>query len=513
MSDPKMKDNSEEHNRLSDELESRKGNLDFLIGKGIDPWGGRFVVTDNTAALHAGYDEIEKEQIEKEGKEVSIAGRLVALRGHGKAAFADLLDGSGTIQLFLRFNELKEKPVIDNSEDSFSQWELMDSINLGDWIGVKGTLMKTRTGELSVRVADWKILAKALRPLPEKYHGLKDKELRYRYRYLDLIANPEIRDVFRARTGVIKTIREILDERGYMEVETPSLHKIAGGAAARPFATHHNALDIDIYLRISLELHLKRLMIGGFERVYELGRVFRNEGMDRDHNPEFTMLEAYEAFGNLDTMRELTETICRRACEKVRGETATKFREHEIDFGPDFPVKDFSGLIEEYSGIDIRTDRNRETLLKACRDRELDVEDDATIGRLIDVIFDALVQPNLIQPTFVVNYPVEMSPLAKAHPEMEGFVQRFELFVAGHEIANAFTELNDSIDQRVRFEEQAKYRAAGDEEAHPVDEDFLYAIEHGMPPAGGVGLGVDRLVMLVTGAHSIRDVILFPMMR
>lgn len=511
MTDPNIQDNLSEHERLSDELESRKGNLEKLMGLGIDPWGGRFECTHSASDLHARFDGFDREKLEAPEVQVSMAGRLVALREHGKVKFGNLLDGSGTIQLFFKIDVLSGSAV--GQSGGANQWELLDALNLGDWIGVGGTLMKTKTGELTVRVGEWRILAKSLRPLPEKYHGLKDKELRYRFRYLDLIANPEVREVFLARTEVVKAIRSVLDARGFIEVETPSLHKVAGGAVARPFSTHHNALDIDVFLRISIELHLKRLMIGGFERVYEIGRVFRNEGMDRDHNPEFTMLEAYQAFGNLDTMRELTEEICREAFRRVRGSTLTNFRGNEIDFGAEFAMRDFSELIREHAGIDIRSNRDRAALAKVCKDRELEAEEGAPIRRLIDVIFDGLVQPNLIQPTFVMNYPVEVSPLAKPHPDIPGFVQRFELYVAGHELANAFTELNDPVDQRMRFQQQALLRAAGDDEAHPVDEDFLYALEHGMPPAGGVGLGVDRLVMLVTGAHSIRDVILFPMMR
>ncbi|MCX6646324.1 MAG: lysine--tRNA ligase [bacterium] len=512
MSEQTNIDGINEHDRLSDELESRKNNLQRFIDFGIDPWGGRFQSSHAINDLHTEYGELTKEALEEKNLNVSLAGRLIAIRKHGKAIFGNVLDSTGSIQLFFSNSALAGNNVVEGNSET-NQWVLLDLLNLGDWIGVSGTLMKTKTGELTIRVADWKILSKALRPLPEKYHGLQDKELRYRYRYLDLIVNPEVRQVFKARTEVTKVVREILDSHGFMEVETPALHQVAGGAIARPFVTHHNALDIDIFLRISLELYLKRLMIGGFERVYEIGRIFRNEGMDRDHNPEFTMLEAYEAFGNLQTMMELTEEICRKSCEKVRGGTISAFREYELDFGSKFAEKDYADLVEEYSGVDIRGDRNRDNLFKACKNLKLDVEDNATIGQLIDQLFDELAQPNLIQPTFVTNYPIEISPLARQAVGKPGFVQRFELFVAGHEIANAFTELNDPVDQRARFTEQAKMRAAGDDEAHPVDEDFLYALEHGMPPAGGLGIGIDRLVMLVTGAHSIRDVIFFPMMR
>ncbi len=501
----------EEHNRLSDELESRRHNLKLLRKWGIDPWGSRFKTSHSAVKLHAEFDETPAEDFENETVEVSLAGRLMAFRRHGKACFGDLHDSSGSIQVFFRFNELNEKLVAKGIAPSL--WNLLDTINIGDWIGVSGTLMKTRTNELTVRVADWKILSKALRPMPEKYHGLKDKELRYRYRYLDLISNPEIRKTFRIRTQVVKIIRHVLDSHGFMEVETPTFHKIAGGAAARPFETHLNALDLDLKLRISLELHLKRLMIGGIERVYEIGRVFRNEGMDKDHNPEFTMLEVYEAFGDLSTMMDLTEEICRTACAEVLEGSVTKFRDLEIDFGPEFARLDFNDLMKKYAGVDLEVTRDIPGLKKACKNHDLEIEDEATVGRLIDVLFDALVQPNLVQPTFVITYPIEMSPLARKHPTRTGFVQRFELFVAGHELANAFTELNDPDDQRERFEEQVKLRAAGDDEAHPIDEDFVHAMEHGMPPAGGMGMGVDRLVMLITGEHSIRDVLLFPMMR
>jgi lysyl-tRNA synthetase, class II len=502
----------DEHERLSDEMESRRKNLDRLIEWGINPWGDRFDNKDNALELQTKFQTATAEELTASPIDVSIAGRLVALRSHGKAAFADLLDSSGRVQLFMKFDTLSAVKAGD-SPNAPTMWELLDALNLGDWVGIRGTLMRTRTGELSIRVADLRILSKALRPLPEKFHGLKDKELRYRHRYLDLVANPETRDVFVARTKVIRTIRQILDKRGFMEVETPALHKVAGGTNARPFVTFLNALDMEFRLRIALELHLKRLMIGGFEKVYEIGPVFRNEGMDRDHNPEFTMLEAYEAFGNLDTICELTEEIFRTVCIEVCGKTTTQFRGFELDFGPRFIHADFNDLMIQHAGVDLIKNRDVATLRNACKEHGLEVEANASVGRLIDVLFDGRVQAHLIQPTFVFNHPIEFSPLARLHPTRPGFVQRFELFVAGNEMENAFTELNDPDDQRARFESQAKLRAAGDEEAHPIDEDFIYALEHGMPPAGGLGLGVDRLVMLVTGSNSIRDVIFFPMMR
>jgi lysyl-tRNA synthetase class 2 len=502
----------EDHERLSDELESRRRNLEKLTGWGLDPWGGRFQANHNSGELHKRFDSAGAEELAAFSEKISLAGRLIALRSHGKAVFANLLDSAGSIQLFLKYDILAARPASD-SPNSPNQWQLLDAVNLGDWIGINGTLMRTKTGELTLRVEDFTILSKALRPLPEKYHGLKDKELRYRFRYLDLIANPEIKDVFIARTRVIKTIRNLLDSDGYIEVETPTLHKVAGGATARPFVTHLNALDMDLHLRISLELYLKRLMIGGIERVYELGRVFRNEGIDRDHNPEFTLLEVYEAFGDLDTMMELTERLCRESCRIVRDSTKTMFREAEIDLGPDFMRADFNELLRTHAGVDLDRDRDVSTLQRACKDHGLEFEKSASAGRLMDILFDALAQPHLVQPTFVLNHPEELSPLARKNPDRPGCAQRFELFIAGHEMANAFTELNDPIDQRERFHAQSVLRDAGEEHVHPVDDDFIYAMEHGMPPAGGMGLGVDRLVMLVTGAHSIRDVIFFPMMR
>ena len=513
MTDTNMQENFDDHERLSDELESRKGNLEKLQSWGIDPWGSAFDISHNAVGLHTAFDASDAEELKTKEEFVSVAGRLIALRSHGKAAFADLLDSSGSIQLFFKFDNLADKKTEGGASDEANQWALLDAVNIGDWIGVRGTLMKTRTGELSIRVTDWRILAKALRPLPEKYHGLQDKELRYRFRYLDLIANPEVREIFRKRTKVIQVIRKILEKNGYMEVETPTLQKVAGGASARPFLTHLNALDMDIKLRISLELYLKRLMIGGFEKVYEIGRVFRNEGMDRDHSPEFTELETYEAFGDLETQMALTEEICRGAFSEVNGTGKIKFRDFEIDFDSTFAREDFAELLRKYGDVDLDKKPDDAALKKACKAHELEVEDNASRGRLIDVLFDGLVQPKLIQPTFVLNHPVEMSPLAKDHPTRSGFVQRFELFVAAHELANAFTELNDPEIQRKRFLMQLEAKKSGDEEAHPFDEDFIFALEHGMPPAGGMGMGIDRLVVLVTGAHSLRDVIFFPMMK
>ena len=501
----------EDHERLSDELESRRASLKRLLEWKINPWGERFESTHLVVDLQSKYEITTADELSATPVEVAVAGRLTGFRRHGKAAFADLLDSTGRIQIFLKFDILNERKAGPN-KDSPTQWDLLEALNLGDWIGVKGTLMRTRTGELSVRVSNLVLLSKALRPMPEKFHGLQDKELRYRHRYLDLISSEEVRAVFRARTKVIKEIRRILDDRRYLEVETPTLHKIAGGATAKPFTTFLNALAMELRLRISLELYLKRIMIGGFERVYEIGRVFRNEGMDRDHNPEFTLLEVYEAFGDLETMRELTETICRSAICNVRGNPVAQFRNMEIDFGPSFACEDFNDLMIRHAKVDLET-ADIAVLKNACKEHGIEFEDKDSAGRLTDILFDALVQPGLIQPTFVYSHPVDVSPLARIHPTRPKFVQRFELFIAGHEIANAFTELNDPDDQRRRFDMQAKLRAAGDEEAPPADEDFLFAMEHGMPPAGGMGLGVDRLVMLATGAHSIRDVIFFPMMR
>ncbi len=473
--------------------------MEQIRAMGVDPFGHRFDRTHYSTQIINGFDELE-------GKTVRAAGRITAKRVMGKASFLDINDFQGKIQVYIKIDNL--------SEDAY---KFLDLISIGDFLGVEGKVFKTRRGEISIEVAAYEYLGKALKPLPEKYHGLQDKELRYRQRYLDLIANPDVREVFVKRSKIIDAIRLFLNERGYLEVETPMLHKIAGGASAKPFETHLNALDMNLFIRISLELYLKRLMIGGIEKVYEIGKVFRNEGMDRDHNPEFTLLEVYEAFGDLESMMELTEGMFVECARKVNNSLRCNYRGYDVDLTPPWPRKRYNDLMKEYADVDLEGASDVNIL--AARTRELgylpDDEDASTYtrGMLIDLIFKNAVEPNLIQPVFVIDYPIELSPLAKKLPGSAALVSRFEPFMAGHEMGNAFTELNDPIDQRERFEEQLNLRRAGDEEAHPMDEEFIESQMHGMPPAGGLGIGVDRLVMLLTGQHSIRDVILFPMMK
>lgn len=487
----------EEH--LNEEERQRRLQMNKIREMGIDPFGSRFDRTHYSKQITDSFDELE-------GQAVRAAGRVTAKRDMGKASFLDLTDYEGKIQIYFK---------IDNvGEDSY---KFLDLVSIGDFLGVEGKVFRTRRGEISIEVREYKFLGKALKPLPEKYHGLQDKELRYRQRYLDLIANPDVKDVFIKRTKILQQIRKYLDGRGFLEVETSNLHKIAGGAAARPFETHLNALDMHLYIRISLELHLKRLMIGGIEKVYELGKVFRNEGMDRDHNPEFTMLELYEAFGDLESMMEITEGIFVTCAEAINGTLMCSYRDYEIDLKTPWPRRRFNDLMKEYADVDLEAESDVSVLINKAKELGYIPDDEDTSmltrGMVIDIIFKNAVEPNLIQPVFVIDYPIELSPLAKKLPGKDDWVSRFEPFIAGHEMGNAFTELNDPIDQRERFEAQLKLKSMGDEEAHPMDEDFINAQMHGMPPAGGLGIGVDRLIMLITGQHSIRDVIFFPMMR
>ena len=493
-----MPENTDEE-RLNEEEQQRRAEMEQIRAMGIDPFGSRYDRTHYSTQVTDNFAELE-------GQTVRVAGRITAKRDMGKASFLDIHDFKGKMQLYFKIDNIGEQA-----------YKFLDLVSIGDFIGVEGKVFKTRHGEITINVAEYKYLGKALKPLPEKYHGLQDKELRYRYRYLDLIANPDVKEVFIKRAAIISRMRRCLDEGGYLEVETPMLHKIAGGAAAKPFTTYLNALDMSLFLRISLELYHKRLMIGGIERVYEIGKVFRNEGMDRDHNPEFTLLEAYQAFGDLQSMMELTENIFVSCAEAVNGTLKCNFREYEIDLIPPWPRVQLCELMAKHTGIDLEKSIELEFLIKKAKDLGYITDDEDTAhitrGQVIDLIFKNAVEPQLIQPVFVIDYPIEVSPLAKRIPGKPGFVYRFEPFIAGHEMGNAFTELNDPIDQRERFEAQVKMRCEGDEEAHPMDEEFVEAMEHGMPPAGGLGIGVDRLVMLLTGQHSIRDVIFFPLMR
>ncbi len=486
----------QDDSRPVDEINRRTGKLDEIRRCGMDPFGGPYEVSSTAEAVRTECDKLA-------GEQVSVAGRLTALRGHGKSTFGDLRDRTGRIQIYARKDVLGEK----------SYREFSDLLDIGDIIGVSGKVFRTRKGEPTIEVNQWAILCKALRPLPEKWHGLTDIDLRYRQRYVDLIVNPEVKDVFVKRTRIISFIRDYLDDRGFLEVETPVLQTIAGGANARPFITHHNALDMDVYLRIAVELYLKRLLIGGLERVYEIGKNFRNEGIDTRHNPEFTMLEVYQAYGDYKAMMELTEDMIYQCALEVLGTDKVSYDGHEIDLTPPWQrVRVWDGM-EKWAGVrysDLKDDEDAKAIAKKF---DLKMDKPPTKANVIDKLLDEKVEPELVQPTFLTDYPVEISPLAKRIPEQPDLTYRFEAFAVGKEIANAFSELNDPIDQRERFMQQAKAKAMGDDEAHAFDEDFLVALEYGMPPAGGLGIGIDRLVMLLTGSTSIRDVILFPMMR
>ncbi|WXJ86171.1 Lysine--tRNA ligase [Moorella humiferrea] len=472
----------------------RLEKLKELREEGIDPYGGRFARTHTTAQVRLNFEELE-------GREASLAGRIMAIRGHGKASFVDLQDRDGRLQLYIR---------IDNV--GAEVYGFFRKLDIGDIIGVKGRVFRTHRGEISLEVRDLVLLCKSLRPLPEKWHGLKDVDLRYRQRYLDLIVNPEVKEVFITRAKILRAIRSFLDARGFLEVETPSMHAIPGGAAARPFITHHNALDIDLYLRIALELHLKRLLVGGLEKVYEMGRVFRNEGISTKHNPEFTMIELYQAYADYEDMMHLLEEMVAYVAAEALGRTTVTYQGEEINLTPPWPRLTMFAAIEKYTGVDFSR-LNEEEARRAAMELGVELEPGLDWGKIVNEVFEARVEPHLIQPTFILDYPVAISPLAKRKKENPELTYRFEAFIAGRELANAFSELNDPLDQRRRFEEQMAARAAGDEEAHMLDEDFLRALEYGMPPAGGMGIGIDRLVMILTDSPSIRDVILFPTMR
>jgi lysyl-tRNA synthetase class 2 len=480
----------------SDLVAERRGKLERLREAGVDPFPHSFGDRDEIAAVRAAHEGIEPGAETEEVRRV--AGRLTARRGHGKAAFLDIRDGSGPIQIQARVDELGDR------------FEGLVGLDLGDIVGIEGKVFASKQGELSIRADSWELLAKSLRPPPEKFHGLEDTETRYRKRELDLIANEETRDRFAARAKAISSVRRWLDDHGFVEVETPVLQPLYGGALARPFTTHHNALDRDLYLRIATELYLKRLIVGGIDRVYELGKDFRNEGISHKHNPEFTMLEWYEAYADYeDTARELEELVSTVA-QEVLGTTEVERDGQTIDLKPPWKRITLRDAIFERTGIDIAEHPTREELAKAM-DSEADEKEGW--GKLVDGLLSKEVEPNLIQPTFITDYPVELSPFAKSHRSEDGLVERWEAFVGGVEIANSFTELNDPDEQRRRFEQQREESERGDEETQPYDEAFIEALEVGMPPTGGVGLGIDRLVMILTGAPSLREVVLFPAMR
>ncbi|BAL61557.1 lysine--tRNA ligase [Melissococcus plutonius] len=487
---------------LNDQMLVRREKMDTLYKKGIDPFGKRFDRTHNSAELHKLFDDRTKEELNEMNLTASVAGRMITKRGKGKVGFANLQDRDGQIQLYVRKDEVGEEP-----------YDLFKHADLGDFFGVTGQIMKTDTGEVTIKAKKITLLSKALRPLPDKYHGLTNIEQRYRQRYLDLISNKESFDRFIKRSQIISEIRRYLDSNGYIEVETPVLHNEAGGAAARPFITHHNALDIDLYLRIALELHLKRLIVGGMEKVYEIGRVFRNEGIDTTHNPEFTMMEVYTAYTDYRDVMDLTEGIIRNVAEKVLGKTDITYGGQPVDLGKAFKRVHMVDAIKEQVGIDFWPKMTLDEARTLAKEYKVEITDNMMVGHIINEFFETFVEDTLQDPTFVYGHPVEVSPLAKKNEQDPRFTDRFELFIVGKEFANAFTELNDPIDQRSRFEEQEKEREQGNDEAHGVDEDFLEALEYGMPPTGGLGIGMDRLVMLLTDAPSIRDVLLFPTLR
>ncbi len=482
---------------LSEILQVRREKLSALQSENRDP----FQETKFTVSHHA--QEIKDHFDSLEGSQVTIAGRLMSKRGMGKVSFCDLQDKSGRIQLYARKDEM--------DEDAYNRFKKYD---IGDIVGVQGEVFRTQRGEMSVRGREITLLSKSLLPLPEKFHGLTDKETRYRQRYVDLIVNPEVRRNFEIRSAFIKYLRNFLDNRGYMEVETPVLNTISGGATARPFITHHNALDIDMYMRIATELNLKRLIVGGMERVYEVGRIFRNEGMDTRHNPEFTTVELYEAYADFNDMMDLFEALLSGAAKDICGSYRLQWQGEDIDLTPGWPRLSMAEAVKQYLGVDFMTISGDAEAVAAARDAGVDMDGvEPTWGHALYECFDQKVERELVQPTFITMHPVDVSPLAKRSPKDPRVTERFELFICRSEMGNAFSELNDPIDQRQRFEKEVEDRMKGNDEAGMMDEDFLTALEYGMPPTGGLGIGIDRCVMLLTGSDSIRDVILFPTMK
>ncbi|MBQ9144920.1 MAG: lysine--tRNA ligase [Clostridia bacterium] len=473
----------------------RKEKLDGLVSAGQDPFTiTAFDKTHLSAQIKADYDSLE-------GQTVRLAGRMIGKRIMGKASFAHLLDGEGTLQFYVRRDDI--------GEEEYRAFKQMD---IGDIVGIEGFVFKTKTEEISVHVQRLVLLAKSLLPLPEKYHGLRDTDLRYRQRYVDLIANPEVKNTFVLRSRIITEIRRMLNEEGFIEVETPILNTVAGGATARPFITHHNTLDIDMYLRIAPELYLKRLIVGGFEKVYEIGRLFRNEGMDVTHNPEFTTIELYQAYVDFNAMMDISERIFHNIAKNVLHADNITYQGTELQIAGKWKRQSMNDAVLEYTGVDCLS-LDVQGIYDACREKGLELEPGLSWGKAMAALFDTYVEENLIQPVFIYDYPVEISPLAKKKPSDPRLTERFEIFIVGHEFGNAFSELNDPIDQRERFMAQARARAGGDEEAQMMDDDYVTALEYGLPPTGGLGIGIDRMVMLFTDNYSIRDVLLFPTMK
>lgn len=487
---------TQETEDLSEVLRIRREKLNALMANGKNPYLETHYETDiSHKDIREGFEALE-------GKKVSVAGRMMSRRIMGKASFMDLRDSSDRMQIYVKRDDVGEETYTD-----FKKWDI------GDILGVEGVVFRTQKGEISIHASRLVLLSKSLLPLPEKYHGLKDTDLRYRQRYVDLLMNPEVKETFVKRSQIIREIRNFLEEKNFLEVETPMLHNIAGGAAARPFITHHNTLDIDLYLRIALELYLKRLVVGGFDRVYEIGRVFRNEGMDTRHNPEFTLLELYQAYTDYHGMMELTEEMIRHVAKKVLGTLHIRYGEWEIDLEKPFERMTMTEAVRKYADINFDEVSTLEEARALAHAHHIKYEERHGIGDILNLFFETYCEDKLIQPTFLTDHPTEISPLAKKKRENPAYTERFELFITGREFANAFSELNDPIDQRERFEKQALLKAAGDEEANDVDNDFLTALEYGMPPTGGMGMGIDRLVMLLTNSASIRDVLLFPTMK
>lgn len=496
-----VKDN-EHIEDLNDQMLVRRKKMNELREKGVDPFGSRYESTHFSKDLVEQYGDFSKEELQEKEIPAKISGRLMAKRGSGKAGFANLKDNKGSIQIYVRLDSVGEEP-----------YKLFKDADLGDFIGVEGTLMKTNTGELTLRADKVEFLTKALRPLPDQYYGLSDVETRYRKRYLDLITNEESMERFIKRSQIIQEIRKYLANEGYIEVETPTLHNVPGGATARPFTTHHNALDMELYVRIALELHLKRLVIGGMEKVFEIGRVFRNEGIDTTHNPEFTMLELYTAYHDYWDVMDLVEDLIQNVAQAVNGSTTITYGDEEIELGGQWERRHMVDLVKEKTGVDFWQKMSDDEARALAKEHNVEIEEYATFGHVINEFFEKFVEGSLRQPTFVYGHPIEISPLAKKNDEDPRFTDRFEFFIAGHEYGNAFSELNDPIDQRERFEAQQEERDQGNVEAHGIDEDFVEALEYGLPPTGGLGIGIDRLVMLLTNTQSIRDVILFPTLR
>ena len=483
-----------------DPIKVRYSKRQAILDAGEEPYARRWDLTAHLVEINEKYAELADG--ENTDDEYSIAGRIMAIRDQGKICFVVIRDSTGEIQLFCRANQM--------GQDAYAGVKQLD---VGDWVGVVGTVSRTKRGQLSIVPSEAKLLTKSLRPLPEKFHGLQDKETRYRQRYVDLIANPDVKDTFELRSKIISTIRRTMEDKGFMEVETPMLHPIPGGAAAKPFVTHHNALDRDFYLRIAPELYLKRLLVGGFEKVFELNRSFRNEGMDQMHNPEFTMMEAYQAFTDIDGMKELARDVIQEACIASNGSCQISYQGIEVDLGGSWESKTMCELVSERVGEEVGFGSGVDGLRGLCAGHGIEVDEAWGEGKLIAELYDELVEGSILNPTFVTEFPLEVSPLAKKNHDDPRVTDRFELVICGHEYANAFSELNDPADQRERFIKQVEAKERGDDEAMGYDEDYIRALEYGMPPAGGIGIGIDRLVMLLTDSASIRDVLLFPHMR